>query len=90
MGKETVLFSSEERTDRARVCAFLRELADRVEQNSVVLTKGEEKQSVDMSDELVLEVKLEEETKGEGIKYSLEVEMEWTPGGSGGGRVSLG
>ncbi len=90
MGKEIVLFSSEERTDKTRVSAFLRELADRIDQNSVVLKKGEEEHSVDLPDDLVLEVKLEEEAKGQGVKYSLEVELEWTPGGSGGGRVSLG
>ncbi len=90
MAREIVLFSSEERTDRARVTAFLRELADRIDQNAVVLKKGQEEHSVDIPDDLVLEVKLEEEAKGQGVKYSLEFELEWTPGGSGGGSVSLG
>ncbi len=90
MGRETVLFSSEEHTDRARVCAFLRELADRIESNSVVLKQGDAATEVDIPDDLVLEIKLEEEEKRSGVKHSLEVELEWQPGGSGGGKVSLG
>ncbi len=90
MSQETVLFSSEERTDRARVSAFLRQLADRLEQNAVVLRMGEQEQAVDVPDDLVLEVELEKEIEGGTVKYSLEVEIEWVEGGAERGRVTLG
>ncbi len=91
MGTEVVLFESEEKADRARVCAFLRDLADRIEQNNVVLRRGDEEVTVDIPDMMELEVKFEEETSSSGAKeYELEVELEWPEGGESGGSVSLG
>ncbi|MFP4250408.1 MAG: amphi-Trp domain-containing protein [Armatimonadota bacterium] len=91
MGEEVVLFESEEKADRARVCSFLRDLADRIEQNNVVLRKGDEEVTVDIPDMMELEVKLEEETSSSGEKeYQLEIEVEWPEGGEDEGSVSLG
>lgn len=91
MGREVVIFSSEERADRARVCAFLRELADKIEANALVLKQGAEETAVEMPDTVTLEVKLEEETETSGLERSLEVELEWRVGESGAtGGVSLG
>ena len=90
MGKEVVLFSSEEKADRQRVCAFLRELADKIEANSLVLRKNGEELAVAVPDTVELEVKFEEETGSSGVEYSLEVELEWPEGGEGSGKVSLG
>ncbi|MGI5816970.1 MAG: amphi-Trp domain-containing protein [Armatimonadota bacterium] len=90
MGKEVVIFQSEEKADRARVCSFLRDLADRIEQNSVVLKKGDEETPVDIPEMVELEVKFEEETGSSGKEYSIEVELEWPEGGMKGGAVSLG
>ncbi|MFO8081032.1 MAG: amphi-Trp domain-containing protein [Armatimonadota bacterium] len=91
MGQEVVIFKSEEKADRARVCSFLRDLADRIEENIVVLRKGDEEVTVDIPDMMELEVKFEEETSSSGAKeYQLEVEIEWPEGGEAGGSVSLG
>ena len=90
MGREVVIFESEEKADRARVCSFLRELADRIEENNVVLRKGDEETPVDIPDNMELEVKFEEEMESSGKEYSLEVELEWPEGGEKGGSVSLG
>jgi amphi-Trp domain-containing protein len=90
MAPEVTLFQSEEKADRARVCSFLRDLADRIEQNNVVLTKGGEQTQVEIPDTVELEVKFEEETESGGKEYSLEVELEWPEGGEAQGGVSLG
>lgn len=90
MGREIVLFSSEEKSDRQRVCAFLRDLADKIEQNAVVLRKNGEEIAVDIPDNVELEIKYEREEGKSGVDFSLEVEIEWPEGGKGGGRVSLG
>jgi amphi-Trp domain-containing protein len=90
MGQEVVIFKSEEKADRARVCSFLRDLADRIEQNNVVLVQGGEETAVDIPDMMELEVKFEEETENSGKEFSLEVELEWPEGGEAGGSVSLG
>ena len=89
MAEEVVIFSSEEKADRARVCSFLRELADKIENNAVVLRKNGEETSVEIPDNVELEVKLEKETGSSGVEHSLEVEIEWKEGETG-GRVTLG
>lgn len=82
MGEEVVIFESEEKADRGRVVSFLRDLADRIEQNNVVLTQRGEETPVDIPDNMELEVKFEEETSSSGKKeFSLEVELEWPEGG---------
>jgi amphi-Trp domain-containing protein len=90
MGQEVVIFKSEEKADRARVCSFLRDLADRIEQNNVMLVQGGEETAVDIPDMMELEVKFEEETENSGKEFSLEVELEWPEGGEAEGSVSLG
>jgi len=82
MGKEVVLFKSEEKRSTAEVAAFLRQLADRVEKQEVILRQGAEELTLTLPGVVTLEVKAEEETSRSGkIEYSLEVELEWKPGG---------
>lgn len=81
MGKETILFKSEEKREAREVATFLRQLADRVEKQEVVLRKGDEEVTLQLPAVVTLEVKAEEERSKKGeIKYSLEVELEWKPG----------
>jgi len=92
MGRETVLFKSEESKGRADVAAFLRQLADKVEAGRVTLRQGQQSVELDIPDRVTLEVKAEEEQSGH-TKRSLEVEIEWAESGldeSGGSGVELG
>ena len=89
MGREIVLFASEERQSRGNVAAFLRQLADRVEAGEVLLQKGDESLTLHIPTNTVLEVKAEEEEKSGRMKRSLEVEIEWTEGEDE-GTLSLG
>ena len=90
MGKEVVLFSSEEPRTRQDVAAFLHQLADKVEQGRVILRQGKEEISLDIPAKVVLELKAEEEIKKKKTQRTLEVEIEWIVGGEEGGIVSLG
>ena len=90
MGKETVLFKSEEHQDRQAVAEFLRDLADRVADGRVNLRQGEQEVSLEIPYQVVLELKAEVEDKGRTKKRSLEVEIEWTDGGQASGPVVLG
>ena len=82
MSKEIVLFKSEEKREAGDVAAFLRELADRVEKQEIILRKGEEEVTLQLPPVITLEVKAEEERSKKGkVEYSLEVELEWKPGG---------
>lgn len=81
MGQETVLFSSKEPKARGEVCAFLRDLADRIEAGRVTLRQGESEIVLDLPDEVVLELKVEDEEKRrKGTQHSLEVELKWYDG----------
>lgn len=81
MSKEIILFKSEEKRNVGEVAAFLRELADRVETQAVVLRKGKEEVTLQLPPVVTLEVKAEEERSKKGkVEYSLEVELEWKPG----------
>ncbi len=87
---EDVLFKSEEPKSRGDVAAFLRRLADKVEAGEVILRQGDQEQQVQIPLNLVLETKLERETKRNGEKMSLEVALEWrSGGGSARGGVEL-
>ena len=89
MGREKVLFSSEEKRSRPEVASFLRALAEKVETGQVILQQGEQSLTLDIPGNLTLEVKAEEEDKRTKTKYSLEVELEWYPGEASGG-LTLG
>lgn len=91
MGKEIRLFKTEERMKRADVAAFLRQLADKLEPGRVVLRSGQEELTLDVPQNVVLEVQVEEEAKGGGgLQHSLEVELKWREGEDAAGSLELG
>lgn len=90
MGKEVVLFKSEEKRSTADVAAFLRQLADKVEQGEVILRQGSEELTLSLPSMVTLEVKAEEESSKSGPKHSLEVELEWRKGEQQAGPLELG
>ena len=85
MAEEVVLFKSEEPKSLDDVAIFLRQLANRLDGNEVVLRRGEEEVRLAIPNRVVLELKAEEE----GNKRSLEIEIEWTEGEAE-GEMSLG
>lgn len=89
MGKETVLFASEERTDTQQAAELIRQLAEKIALKQVILRKGENQLVLNLPERLVLEIKVEEELKGDREKRSLEIELEWVEG-EGDAPVSLG
>ena len=90
MGRETVLFKSEERKDLGSVVDFLHQLADTLAENQVKLRRGKEELTVHIPNNVVFEIKVEEENKQGKMKRSLEVEIEWIEGDETAGAVILG
>ena len=88
MGRETILFKSEERKTSGEVAAVLREIADKVEQRQMTLKQDANEIILDFPENLVLELKVEEE-EGRKVKRSLEIELEWVPGEESSGRTSI-
>ena len=85
MGKEIILFKSEERKDLSSVVAFLHQLADKLAEGQVVLRQGREELTLRLPQNMILEIQVEDEDKrGKGVQHSLEVEIKWfddEPGG---------
>ena len=85
MGREKRLFKSQERKSRADVSSFLHQLADKISKGNVVLSQGGEDLTLQLPENLILEVQVEDEEKGtKGIQHSLEVEIKWFDNDQGG------
>ena len=85
MGRETRLFKSQERKNRSEISNFLHQLADRISDGKVILSQGNEDLSLQLPQNLILEVQVEDEDKGaKGIQHSLEVEIKWYDDEEGG------
>ncbi len=75
---ETTVYESETRTGRAEVAAFLRQLADGIEQGRVVLGSGDDRLVIEPPAELGLEVEVELEADGDDeVESSIEIEITW-------------
>lgn len=90
MGKETVLFKSEEKMTSNDAAQLLRVLADKIEKGKVVLSLGQKETVLKIPQRVEVEVKAEKEVGKNKTTKKLEVEIEWRLGekkGSGPLRV---
>ncbi|MFO7741374.1 MAG: amphi-Trp domain-containing protein [Anaerolineae bacterium] len=78
MSKKTVLFRSEEWKARHSVAAFLRELADKLEEGEITLLRGEEELSLALPETVELEIEVTEKVKKHKTEREIEIEIEWT------------
>ncbi len=91
MGRETILFKSEEKMSRVEAAALLRQLAERVESGKVLLRQGSQEVGLKIPDRVEVEIKAEKEVGKRKRKKKLEIEIEWLLGDKGGkGGFSLG
>lgn len=90
MGKEKILFKSEEKMDIHNVATFLRELADKIEARKVVLKQGQKQVKLKIPKTVELEIKAEREDGKRRSKKKLEIEIEWVLGQTDKGSFSLG
>jgi len=88
-GRKNVMMKSEEKRSLAEVAHFLRDLAGKIESNTLTLKQGGEEVSVSLPDPVTLEVELQEKRKKGSKKRQLEIEIEWYPGGER-GSIELG
>ena len=89
MGRETVLFKTEEKMSRGEAAELLRALADKVESGRVILQQGTKEVKLKISDRVELEVKAEKEVGRKRTKKKLELEIEWLVGASANKQESL-
>ncbi len=80
MGREKVLFKSEEKKSSVEIVSILRSIADRIEQGSMTLRQGDQEIVLEFPRQMTLELKVEDEQKKrKGTKRQLEIELEWYP-----------
>ncbi len=89
MGREKLLFKSEETRSAADVADFLQQLAEKIRERQVTLRRDTEEVVLNLPENVVLELKAEEEVKKGKTKRSLEIEIEWRENGGAGGKVDL-
>ena len=75
---------------KKNVAAFLHQLADKLAENRVILRQGTQEIIVDIPNNVVLEIKVEEELKKKKTQQSLEIEIEWNVGEADPGYLELG
>lgn len=83
MGKETVLFKSEEKMSSSEAAGFLRTLATKIEAGKVKLCQGKQETLLKVPQKVELEVKAEKEVGKKSTKKKIEVEIEWVVGQGG-------
>ena len=79
MGREVVLFKSEEKKTSSDIANTLRQIADKIDEGTMILKQGSEEIKLEFPKNMVLELKIEEE-EGKRLKKSFEIELEWIIG----------
>lgn len=80
MGKETILFKSEEKMSSSEAAELLRTLADKVENGKLVLSQGKKETVLKIPSKVEVEVKAEKEVGRKKTTKKVEIEIEWRVG----------
>ena len=80
MGKEQILFKSEEKMSSSEAADLLREIADKIEKGKVSLAQGNKQTSLKIPKRVEVELKAEKETGRKKTTKKLEIEIEWVVG----------
>jgi amphi-Trp domain-containing protein len=89
MGRETVLFKSEEKKSSIEIVNTLRQIADKIDDGTMILKQGPEEITLEFPKNMVLELKIEEEQGKKKLKKSFEIELEWVVGEEQAGSTSI-
>ena len=83
MGREQILFKSEEKMSTREAADLMRTIADKLEKGKVVLSQGEKETTLKLPGRVEVELKAEKETGRRKTTKKLEVEIEWVVGDPG-------
>lgn len=83
-----MLFKSEEKKSYSEIVNALRQLADKIDDGTMILKQGSEEIKIEFPTNMIFELKIEEEY-GEKLKKSFEIELEWIVGEEQAGRKSI-
>lgn len=89
MAKKNVLIKTKERRTIQDVAAFLRQLADRLEQNEIAMQRGDERITITVPDRVTFKVKAKEKVKKRSTKHQLKMTLKWKDGDRAGQFVEV-
>jgi amphi-Trp domain-containing protein len=90
MAKKNTLLKSKERRTVQDVAAFLRQLADSLEQNEITLQRGDEEVRIDVPSRVTFKVKAKEKIKKRSTKRQLKLTLKWKEGDRAENFVQIG
>jgi amphi-Trp domain-containing protein len=88
--RKRILVKSKERQDVQSVAGFLHDLAERLEQNELILRQGDEQVQLSIPDRVVLGLKVKEKPKKRRTKHRLKLTIQWIEGEKGKEPVTFG
>lgn len=77
------LLKSSQIMRRAELADFLEGIAARIREGQVALTSGADSVTLDLPEQVNLDVQAISQEKTRGTKMELEIEIDWYPDGSG-------
>jgi amphi-Trp domain-containing protein len=80
MAKKNVLIKSKERRNTQDIAAFLRQLADRLEQYEITLERGDEAISIEVPNRVTFKLTVKEKVKKRRTKHQLKMALKWQDG----------
>jgi len=80
MAKKDTLLKSKERRSVQDVAVFLRQLADRLEQNEITLQRGDDEIHIDVPDHVTFKLKAKKKIKKQSTKRQLKLTLGWKEG----------
>ncbi|MBN1487376.1 MAG: amphi-Trp domain-containing protein [Anaerolineae bacterium] len=89
MAKKNRLFKSKEYRDLHSVADFLRQLADKLENNELTIQHGAESFEIILPERVLMGVKLVEKPKKYKTQHTLQIRLKWTDGDAKGGTLTL-
>lgn len=82
MGKEQILFKSEEKMSLKEAASLLRTIANKIDKGRVILVQGDKETSLKIPQQVEVELKAEKEVGRKKTTKKLEIEIEWLVGGA--------
>jgi amphi-Trp domain-containing protein len=77
MAKKNTLIRSKERRNTQDIAAFLRQLADRLEENAITLQRGAEEISIEVPNRVTFKLEVKEKIKKRRTKHRLKMTLKW-------------
>ena len=80
MAKKDILITTKERRSVGDVAVFLRQLADRLEQNEISLQRGDDEISIELPNRITFKVKAKKKDKKRKTKHQFKITLKWKEG----------